>query len=85
MENLEKLNDNNVDRLDAATKGLLKAISMSRRAMGHAKEAAKYARQCYFAMMGYYGLNSLFLSTTPDDECSFQIQLYSKPQNLVSL
>ncbi len=44
MENLEQLDDNNADRLDAAAKGLLKAISKSCRAMGHTKEAAKYAR-----------------------------------------
>jgi hypothetical protein len=34
MENLEKLDDNNADRLDAAAKGLLKAISTSCRAIG---------------------------------------------------
>jgi hypothetical protein len=44
MENLERLDDNNADRLDAATKGLLKAISTSSRAMGHTKEDAKYTR-----------------------------------------
>jgi hypothetical protein len=38
MENLEKLDDNNADRLDAATKRLLKAKSMSCRAMGHTKK-----------------------------------------------
>jgi hypothetical protein len=75
MENLEKLDDVNADRLDATNKRLLKAISTSFRAMGHTKEAVKYARRCCFAMMDYYGLNSLFLSTTPDDECSFQVQL----------
>jgi hypothetical protein len=37
-----------------------------------------------FAMLDRYGLNSLFLSTTPDDECSFRVRLYSKPQNWVS-
>ena len=68
MVNLKKLN---ADRLDATTKGLLKAISMSCRAMGHTKEAAKCAKQCCFVMLDYYGLNSLFLSATPDDECSF--------------
>ena len=68
MENLEKLDYNNADKLDATTKGLLKAISMSCRAMGHTKEAAKYARRCCFAMLAYYELNSLFLSTSPDDE-----------------
>jgi hypothetical protein len=45
MENLEKLDDNNADRLDAAINGLLKVISTSCRAMGHTEEAAKYARQ----------------------------------------
>jgi hypothetical protein len=34
IENLEKLDDNNADRLDAAAKRLLKAISTSCRAMG---------------------------------------------------
>jgi hypothetical protein len=43
MENLQKL-DNNADRLDATTKGLLKTISTSCRAVSHTKEAAKYAR-----------------------------------------
>ena len=81
----EKLDDNNADRLDAATKGLMRAISTSCRVMGHTKEAAKYARQCCFAMLDYYELNSLFLSTTPDDECSFGVRLYSKSQNWVSL
>ncbi len=71
MENLEKLDDNNADRLDPATKGLLKAISTSCKAMGHTKEAAKYVRHCCFAMLDYCGMNSLFLSTTADDECSF--------------
>jgi hypothetical protein len=38
MENLENLDDNNADRLDAATKGSLKAISTSCRAMGIPKK-----------------------------------------------
>jgi hypothetical protein len=40
--------------------------------MGHTEEAAKFARQCMFAMVDNFGLNSLFLSTTPDDECSLE-------------
>jgi hypothetical protein len=81
---LEKINDNKTDHLNSNTKGLLKAISTSCRAMGHTEEAAKYARWCCFAMLDHYGLNSLFLSTTPDDECSFRVRLYCKPQNWVS-
>jgi hypothetical protein len=53
--------------------------------MGHTEEAAKYARQKHFAMLDYFGLKSLFLSTTPDDECSFIVRLYTKLQNWVSL
>ena len=52
--------------------------------MGHLEEAAQDARQRIFAMLDNYGLNSLFLSTTPDDECSFRVRLYSKPQVWVS-
>jgi hypothetical protein len=62
MTDLEKINDNKTDHLNANTKGLLKAISTSCRAMGHIEEAAKYARKCCFAMLDDCGLNSLFLS-----------------------
>ncbi len=75
MTELEKINDNKTDHLNSNTRGLLKAIYTSCRAMGHTEEAAKYARWCY------YGLNRLFLSTAPDDECSFRVRLYCKPQN----
>jgi hypothetical protein len=84
ISDLEKVNDNNTDRVDSITKGFLKAISTSCRAMGHTQEATKFARRCMFAMLDYQGLNSLFLSTTPDDECSFRVRLYCKPQVWVS-
>ncbi len=48
--------------------------------MGHTEQAAKNARRCCFAMLDYFRLNSLFLSTTPDDKCSFRVRLYCKPQ-----
>jgi hypothetical protein len=35
-------------------------------------------------MLDHYGLNSLFLTTTPDDECSFRVRLYAKPEDWVS-
>jgi len=84
ISDLEKVNDNNTDRVDSITKGFLKAISTSCRAMGHTQEAANFARRCMFAMLDYQGLNSLFLFTTPDDECSFRVRLYCKPQVWVS-
>jgi hypothetical protein len=52
--------------------------------MLHTDEAEKYAQRCCFAMLDYYGLNSLFLLTTPDDECSFRVRLYAKPRDCVS-
>jgi hypothetical protein len=84
-KDLEKVDEHNFDTLDSDTKGLLKTITMSCRATGHTEEAAKYARLKHFAMLNYFGLNSLFLSTTPDDECSFRVRLYTEPQNWVSL
>ena len=71
VQDLEKVQENNTDNLHENAKGLFKAISTSCKAMGHTDEAAKYAQCYYFAMLDYYGLNSLFLTTTPDDECSF--------------
>jgi hypothetical protein len=84
-ENLEKIDEHNFDTLDSNTKDFLKAIKTSCQSVGHSEEAAKYARRKCFAMLDFFGLNSLFLSTTPDDECSFRVRLYTKPQNWVSL
>jgi hypothetical protein len=79
VEDLELVQNENTENLHENTKGLLKAIFTSCQAMGHTDKAAKYARRCCFAMLNYYGLNSLFLTTTPDDECSFRVRLYEKP------
>jgi hypothetical protein len=79
VEDLELVQENNTDNLHENTKGLLKAISTSCKAMGHTDKAAKYAQHCCFARLDYNGLNSLFLTTTPDDECSFRVTFYAKP------
>jgi hypothetical protein len=84
VQDREQIQENNTDNLHDNTKGLLRAISMSCKAMGHTDEAAKYAHCCCFAMLDYYGPNSLFLSTTLDDECSFRVRLYAKPHDWVS-
>jgi len=52
--------------------------------MGHTEIAAKDARRRCFAMLDFFGLNSLFMSTTPDDECSFRVRLYCKPHSWVN-
>jgi hypothetical protein len=84
-EDLEKVDEHNFDTLDLNTKDFLKAVNTSCQSVGHLEEAAKYARQKCVAMLDFFGLNSLFLSTTPDDECSFRVRLYTKPQNWVSV
>ena len=84
-EDLEKVDEHNIDTLDSNTKDFLKAVKTSCQSVGHSEEAAKYARRKCFAMLDFFGLNSFFLSTTPGDECSFRVRLYTKPQNWVSL
>ena len=84
VEDLEIVQEDNTDNLHENTKGSLKAKSTSCKAMGHTDKAAEYARGCCFAMLDYYGLNSLFLTTTPDDECSFRVRFYAKPCDWVS-
>ncbi len=79
-EHFEQIKDNNTDNLDATTKCFLKAISTLSKAMVHTEQAAKDARRRCFAMLDYFRLNSLFLSTTSDNECSFRVRLYCKPQ-----
>ena len=79
-EDFEQINDNNNDNLNATTKSFLRAISTTCKAMGHTEQAAKDARRRCFAMLDFFGLNSLFVSTTPDDECSFRVRLYCKPK-----
>jgi hypothetical protein len=49
VQDLEEVEGANKDHLNKNTKGLLKAIKTSCKAMGHADEAAKYARLCCFA------------------------------------
>ena len=78
-EDVEQIKDDNTGNLNATTKCFLNAISTSCKVMGHAEQAAKDARRHCFAMLNYFGLNSLFLSTTPDNECSFRVRLYCKP------
>ena len=64
---------------------IVKSIQTSCKSMGQTAEAAKAARRRQFAMMDFFGLNSLFLTITPDDECSFRVRLYADPNNEVSL
>jgi hypothetical protein len=84
VQDLEKAQENNTDNLQENTKGLFEVISMSYKAMGHTDEAAKFAQRCCFAMLDYYGPNSLFLTMSPDNECNFRVRLYAKLRDWVS-
>ena len=84
IEELEQIKDDKTDHLSSKTKALLKAVSTTSNAMGHTDTAAKHARRNAFAALDRYGLNSLFLSTTPCDECNFRIRLSCGPQHWVS-
>ena len=70
--------------MNQTTKEFVKAITTSCAALGHIPEAAKHARRNAYGMLDYFGMNSLFVTTTPDNECNMRVQLYSKPQNWVS-
>ena len=67
-----------------ATDTLLKAVETSCRALGHTPEAAKHARQKYWAMNDHFGLNSVYATVTPDDLCSFRVRLYANAEESVS-
>ena len=49
-----------------STKTLMKSIFTSCKALGHTPEAAQFARQCCFSMHDCFGLNSVFITITPD-------------------
>jgi hypothetical protein len=84
MRDLEQIKDGKTDHLNPKTKRFLNAIHILCAAQGHTAEAAKHARQQAYAILDYFSLNSLFVTTTPDDECNMRVQIYSKPQNWVS-
>ena len=62
----------------------MKGISTSCKALGYTPEAAKSARRTCFAFLDYFGLNSIFLTITPDDLCSFRVRLFAMPEQWVS-
>ena len=77
VESLTKAIDENNPSTDPTTKQFFKSISTSCKAMGHTPEAAQFARRCCFAMQDYFGLNSVFITISPCDECSFRVRLYA--------
>jgi hypothetical protein len=74
--NSEQPSSNNVEHI-------VKTITTKCKSLAHTAEAAQDARRHQFTMMDHFGLNSLFLTITPDDECSFRVRLYANPDNEV--
>ena len=74
--NSEQPLSNNVEHI-------VKTITTKCKSLAHTAEAAQDARRHQFTMMDHFGLNSLFLTITPDDECSFRVRLYADPDNEV--
>ena len=62
----------------------LRAVQTSCRAMGDTAEAAEYARKKCFALQDFFGMHSLFVSISPDSECSFRVSLFANCGNEVS-
>jgi hypothetical protein len=85
IEELQAAADEKNPQQTPIVKKLMKSISTSCKAMGHTPEAAAYARRCCFAMQDRFGLNSIFLTVTPDDEKNFRIKLLTNPGKEVSV
>ena len=67
-----------------ATETLLNVVETTCKALGHTPEAAKQARKCFYAFNDHFGLNSLFLTVTPEDLDSFVVRLNIDPTKWVS-
>jgi hypothetical protein len=66
----------NENDTSTTAKKFLKAVSTSCRHLGMSAEAAKDARRKCFALQDFFGMHSLFVTITIDDECSFRVRLY---------
>ena len=85
VEELQAAADEKNPKQTPLVKKLMISISMSCKAMDHTPEAAAYARRCCFAMQDRFGLNSIFLTVTPDDEKNFRIKLLMNPGEELSV
>ena len=84
VEELQEAADDMNPKQSGLVKQLMKSISTSCRALGHTPEAAQFSRRSCFAMQDHFGLNSVFVTITPCDECSFRVRLLTSPGVKVS-
>ena len=76
VEELQAAADDSNPRQSELVKRLLKSISTSCRALGHTPEAATFARRCCFSLQDYFGLNSIFLTITPEFHKNLDVYIY---------
>ena len=84
VQQLQKILEKDESQADPETRKLIKGISTSCRVLGHTPEAAQHARRNGFAYQDFFGLNSVFATVTPCDECSFRVRLFADPGKKVS-
>jgi hypothetical protein len=75
---------NDASQQNEDSQQLIRGISTSCRALGHTPEAAQHARRNGFAYQDFFGLNSVFVTISPCDECSFRVRLFVNPGVAVS-
>eukprot|EP00956_Cyclotella_meneghiniana_P030551 scaffold77192_cov37-Cyclotella_meneghiniana.AAC.5 len=80
MSTVDSSNQNDSSNMNPTpTNTLMKAISTLCKSLGFTDHAAKEGRQKHFSVMDLFGVNSLFLTVSPCDECSFRVRLFAKP------
>lgn len=77
-------NDLQPNSNSSSFQALMKGVSTSCRALGYTSEAAQFARRCCFALSDHFGLNSVFLTVSPDDKCSYRVMMFAMPGQWVS-
>jgi hypothetical protein len=83
IKDFEMPTTNSEQPLSNNVEHIVKTITTKCKSLAHNAEATQDARRHQFTMMDHFGLNSLFLTITPDDVCSFCVQLYADPDNQV--
>ena len=81
LKDFEEASANTEPPANRDVENIVRSITTKCKSLGH---TAQDARKHQFAMMDHFELNSLFLTITPDDECSFRVRLYANPDNKVS-
>ena len=65
---IEKFPSNPESPINNNVEHIIKSKSTKCKSLGHTTNASQDVRKQQFVIMGYFGLNSLFLTLTPDGE-----------------